>query len=278
MSTAGYFGPLVLWEGEEPVSADIIFVHGLNGNREQTWSAASTLWPRDLLPDDLPHARVITWGYNANVLRLSAPSSQNSIFGHVNSLLLDVERLRQTQEKQNRRIILVGHSLGGLVIKGAIIRSYELLSTGQDPEQGAIYAQIAGVIFLGTPHRGSGKTQYAHIIGNIFSTVKKVSQKIINVLEQDSDVLDVKWQYSLNDQGFHSTLENQRQSFTSVSKDIRLVCLYEELSTPPIGLVVPQHSAVIDGYNVRSASISGDHSSMCKFVNHDDNNYQRVLQ
>ncbi|KAL8749696.1 MAG: hypothetical protein Q9184_006707 [Pyrenodesmia sp. 2 TL-2023] len=260
-STAGHSGPLVLREGEEPVSADIVFVHGLNGDREQTWTAAFTLWPQDLLPDDLPHVRVITWGYDANVLRISAPFSQNSIFGHVNSLLLDIERLRQTQEEQNRPIVFVGHSLGGLVIKGAIIRSHELLRTEQDPEQGAIYERTAGVVFLGTPHRGSAETQHAHVVANIFSTFKKVNKRIINVLEQDSDVL-----------------ENQRQSFTSVSKDIRLVCLYEELSTPPIGLVVPQSSAVIEGFNVRSASITGDHSSMCKFVDQDDNNYQRVLQ
>lgn len=119
---ASHSGPLVLRKGEEPVSADIVFVHGLNGNREQTWTVASTFWPQDLLPNDLPHVRVIAWGYNANVLHISMPSSQNSIFGHVHSLLQDIERLRQTQEEQNRPIVFVGHSLGGLVIKGAIIR------------------------------------------------------------------------------------------------------------------------------------------------------------
>lgn len=45
----------------------IVVVHGLNGHRDKTWTAANGKhWPRDLLPNDIPNAQVFCWGYNAN--------------------------------------------------------------------------------------------------------------------------------------------------------------------------------------------------------------------
>lgn len=48
---------------------DIIAIHGLNGNAYSTWRHKNgTLWLRDLLPNDLPGARIFTYGYPAEVL------------------------------------------------------------------------------------------------------------------------------------------------------------------------------------------------------------------
>jgi hypothetical protein len=47
--------------------SSIVVVHGLNGHRDKTWTAANgTHWLRDLLPTDIPNARVFCWGYDAN--------------------------------------------------------------------------------------------------------------------------------------------------------------------------------------------------------------------
>jgi len=45
----------------------IIFIHGLNGTAQKTWtdSKTGTFWPQDLLPAALPHARVMTFGYDS---------------------------------------------------------------------------------------------------------------------------------------------------------------------------------------------------------------------
>ncbi|KAK3937091.1 hypothetical protein QBC46DRAFT_344910 [Diplogelasinospora grovesii] len=53
----------------ETAAADIVFVHGLTGDREITWTArgASEPWPKALLPAELPTARVLTFGYDAYV-------------------------------------------------------------------------------------------------------------------------------------------------------------------------------------------------------------------
>ncbi len=46
----------------------IIAVHGLAGGRISTWTDTKTgkMWLRDFLPSNIPEARIITFGYQAN--------------------------------------------------------------------------------------------------------------------------------------------------------------------------------------------------------------------
>lgn len=73
---------------------DLVFVHGLRGSRWKTWSSGDVFWPRDLLRDDVKSARVVTWGYDANVANAFTYASKESIFGHADTLLSDLARLR----------------------------------------------------------------------------------------------------------------------------------------------------------------------------------------
>jgi hypothetical protein len=50
----------------------IVAVHGLNPTNEtfhaeDTWKSGDKLWLRDFLPELLPRARVLLFGYNSNV-------------------------------------------------------------------------------------------------------------------------------------------------------------------------------------------------------------------
>ena len=86
---------------------------------------------------------------------------------------------------------------------------------------GRIYKHTRGVIFLGTPHRGSDKTGYADVITNIASAaLHKPNKKLVQVLRQDSEIL-----------------EAQRASFSAISKDIPLACIYETRPVAGIGIV-----------------------------------------
>jgi hypothetical protein len=60
---------------------DIVFVHGLTGNHKSTWTAleSGVFWPRDLLPESLPHCRILTFGYDSDWTNYSAFHGISSI-------------------------------------------------------------------------------------------------------------------------------------------------------------------------------------------------------
>lgn len=57
---AGDLGITILSQGEEPIEADIVFVHGRNGDSHATWTKDGKMWPRDFLNQRFPHARIMT--------------------------------------------------------------------------------------------------------------------------------------------------------------------------------------------------------------------------
>lgn len=75
--------------------SSLVFVHGLRGDKIDTWSKGSVCWPRDLLVHDIKNARIITWGYDSKVLNAVKAASQESIFSHSENLLGDLARLRK---------------------------------------------------------------------------------------------------------------------------------------------------------------------------------------
>lgn len=98
------------------------------------------------------------------------------------------------------------------MIKEALIRSSEYLNNQQDYNLGSIFKFTSGVIFYGTPHRGSEKTGLGQIVAKIAAlTLRQPNDKLLKNLEKDSDVL-----------------ERQRRSFASISKNLSVVCLWEE--------------------------------------------------
>ena len=91
----------------------------------------------------------------------------------------------------NRSLVFVGHSLGGLVIKQALIKSAEYNSNNRHLNLAEIYQATEGVIFLGTPHRGSDKAELADVIANAARVLwTRPNRQLITVLKQDSDTLE----------------------------------------------------------------------------------------
>jgi hypothetical protein len=111
----------------------IVAVHGLDGKRDKSWTAKNNVnWLRDLLPADIPQARIFSWGYEAKTHGTFSIKSQ-TIYDHARSLVSDLCRegrltevrkayvgiVHKLNDLQTRRrpIIFVAHSLGGLVVK-----------------------------------------------------------------------------------------------------------------------------------------------------------------
>lgn len=228
-------GPHVLYDGTGDSSSgvDIVFVHGLRGSAYRTWSKGDICWPRDLLRNDIPRARVITWGYDSDVARFFSYASRESIFGHSDTLLGDLARLRQDivcnihsvphdilTSFLTRPIIFVSHSLGGLVVKAALLKSDGYKNHNRHASQANVYASTSGVAFFGTPHRGSSKQGYGEILVGIAKLgMRQPNKSLLETLKKDSHIL-----------------EGQRDAWTTISNDMRVVCIREELPTA-IGMV-----------------------------------------
>jgi hypothetical protein len=77
--------------------SSIIFVHGLTGDREKTWTAknGTAPWPQTLLPSKVADARILTFGYDASVANWRGLVSKNRIGNHAMNLLTTVATYRE---------------------------------------------------------------------------------------------------------------------------------------------------------------------------------------
>ena len=83
--------------GKIPV--DIVFVHGPNGHRIKSWTDGESpdFWADRFLAEDIPQARVMTFGYvNDDFLRCQPKHvSRRNFDGHARDLLTDLTSLRK---------------------------------------------------------------------------------------------------------------------------------------------------------------------------------------
>ncbi|RDW63751.1 hypothetical protein BP6252_11296 [Coleophoma cylindrospora] len=147
-------------------------------NQEQTSTAilADVFWPEEYLVPDLPHARIWTYGYNADVIGgFFQANNQNSVSQHGRDLAIKLDREIDNEDP----IVFVVHSLGGIIVKDALHRSE------------TICKRTKLIIFLGTPHRGSAYAGWGQIASNLASLILQDSNKrLIQTLEVNGEVLD----------------------------------------------------------------------------------------
>lgn len=130
-----------------PGPFDIVFVHGLNGNWD-TWTHnpdnADEYWPRWVAEDSLCDTWVLE--YDA---ALSGWVDSAMPLPHQGSSVLDI--LDSEPKLKGRPLILVGHSMGGVVIKTAIVHARTTGNRRFLP----LANLVRGVVFIATPHQGS---------------------------------------------------------------------------------------------------------------------------
>lgn len=87
-----------------------MFIHGLTGDREKTWSYGDAQpWPALLLPTALPEARVLTFGYDAYVTDLGGVVSKNRVANHAMNLITSLATHRSKDNTVGKSTFCIFH-------------------------------------------------------------------------------------------------------------------------------------------------------------------------
>ncbi|KAI0806466.1 hypothetical protein GGR55DRAFT_207786 [Xylaria sp. FL0064] len=245
----------------EKRTVDILFIHGLGGTSLRTWCHGrdiDNLWPRLWLPheDGFSTARILTFGYNAH---FSSKKEQASlaIGDFANDLLFRMKYSENGSERLGQvPIIIVAHSMGGLVFKKAFIHG--LLND----EFRDIISMVKSVLFLATPHRGA----------DLAETLNKILTSSIFGHSPKDYVMELARR--------SPTIDELNESFRHHASKLHVFSFYETLSTAigPLSTMLLDKSTAVLGYpRETSQPLTANHHDVCKFRSREDANYLSIL-
>ncbi|KAK4031373.1 hypothetical protein C8A01DRAFT_21392, partial [Parachaetomium inaequale] len=227
---------------------DIIAVHGLDGHWRNTWTGEDgAIWLRDRLPDLLRQsdvvARIRSFGYDAATV---FSRSVGDLPTAGKSLLMRLRGFRKTPQEREAPIIFVCHSLGGLVVKEALVHAWNHSLQHQD-----ILDKVKGCLFLGVPHRGSGLADWGKVAPDVAKWVSlgfAGNSNFVRVLKESSK----DW-------------VRLSEAFVERADSLSIRSFYETEKYGNV-IVVDQSSAAMHIRNEVLFPLEGsNHRSICKF-------------
>lgn len=190
---------------------DIVFVHGLNPNgiethARQTWTDdGGVFWPDILLRQDLPSARVLLFAYNSSIL---SNASSAHVASHARTLCDRLMNRRREAQEIHRALLFVAHSLGGLLVKQALVEARI------DPLYKCLKASTCGLVFFATPHRGGEGAGVAKAAADICSAFTgQPRNKLLESLKSKSLITELssdQFRHQLDDFEVLSLIERRK--------------------------------------------------------------------
>ena len=219
------YGIQVLHDGGPKACVDIVFVHGLTGNAYRTWfhKEAGIHWPSELLGQDLPDTRIMSFGYDADIVNFWDPASNSRLSSHAENLVGDLVRERERTDTETRKVLFVAHSLGGLVTEYAISHSRH----AAEEHLHQVERCTAGIVFLGVPHCGADLASWGMFGTRMVDILRRANKDIVRVLNPGSEMLrEVQ-------KDFHNILRLRKHEGSEIS----ITCFFEELPVIAVGEV-----------------------------------------
>ncbi|ERF72769.1 hypothetical protein EPUS_09197 [Endocarpon pusillum Z07020] len=231
----------------ENANLDIVAIHGLNPinkafHAEATWTANNgKMWLQDFLPTRLPDARIFLFGYNSNVAIETSTAGVNE---QAENMLNRLSFERKNVPSQ-RPIIFIAHSLGGIIVKRALVEAK------LDDKYQSVREATFGLIFFATPHRGSDHAKLGDIAAKVARTILR------SPVNTYMDSLKKNSLFSKNLQG----------EFRHQYEDYSILSFYETLPVERLGIVVDKESATLglSGHRETAIAVEADHQTICKF-------------
>ncbi|KAF2476890.1 uncharacterized protein BDR25DRAFT_41992 [Lindgomyces ingoldianus] len=254
-------GLIELWPlrdrlAQEKINVDIVAIHGLNGNPFKTWTENGSFWLQDFLPSAVPNARIFTYGYNSAIAFSGSAARVDDYARYLLERLVAKRRNLSTYDR--RPIIFICHSLGGIVLKKALVLAHE-----RSERYHTISSDTFGVMFMGTPHRGSDLAFWGKLFGTIADvlTLGSVRTQLLQDLQPKS-----------------LCLGSICSQFVERGQSLRIFTIYERQKMKGLpNLVVDEHSALMNLPNEVAVPIEADHRGMCRFSNQKSEKYQMVF-
>ena len=243
-------------------------MHGLEENLTEAWKDPVTqiLWLRDLLPQDLPTARILSYGYHAVATSFYGQGSADRIQQHAQTLVAELQADRALEDCSARPIIFICHGLGGILVKKAL--AYSSTRTSKAVQHlYSIYISTYAILFFGTPHHGADTAAWLGLAGKrSFMTKLRHSDKSALLLSVEKDC---------------ETLQTITEHFNHLMKRFKIFFLWEELQTEigdRYGYVVEESSAAPIVDDTERAGIDADHIQMIRFSSQKSSSYRIIVE
>ncbi|KAH6970751.1 hypothetical protein BKA56DRAFT_559223 [Ilyonectria sp. MPI-CAGE-AT-0026] len=255
---------------------DIVSISGIGGHAFGSFKERGEdhMWLRDSLPFDLiwedtgrPMARSIIYGYESTVAKSDNIQNLEDLATSFHASMRALGRGAIA-----RPIILVAHSLGGLIVKQMLVA----LSLSKSVGDKKLLQRVYGIAFFGVPHHGMDISSLIPMVGDSPNRFLLESMNNIN-----SQILDTQRRQ------FHTALGQEGDS--------EIVCFYETLKSPtakkdqngdwkmtgPLSVLVTRASATHcraweDGPE-HICAVARTHSNMVKF-GPEDHEYDKVCE
>ncbi|KAK7420036.1 hypothetical protein QQX98_003043 [Neonectria punicea] len=248
----------------EHAEIDIVAVHGLGGEGFRSWITCEPKtkpksWLEELLANDIPNARIMTYGYisdGANYRYLV----RNVLYGRALDMVKELGAQRSRDDTARRPLFFIAHSLGGWIVKRALIISNEAI----DPQLKDIELSTCGVAFFGTlsPGRPSSPSPLANVIRRTTSgfendTRSSRSSRSSRSFSMQPQPGDIEW------------LENQMEAFKAITANLPRLSFHETMKSSDGFIVDKRHS--MQGSDGAQIGLKATHSDLVKFQGRDSN-------
>ncbi|KAF8507759.1 hypothetical protein BU17DRAFT_57183, partial [Hysterangium stoloniferum] len=243
----------------------IVAIHGLDGDREASFTADNgVLWLRDLLPEAVPSTRILTYGYDARTHGQNR--SQQSLYDISVDFVAKLSAIRFSTRTKDRPLIFIAHSVGGIVLKNALIHAISAHNRHL-PNHLEVGTATYGVIFMGTPHQGVDLLEWAQ---------SRFNGRSIESLQDDP---------LLRPLAFHSgVLQQQLTQYNPIASRLKTVFCYELYIR--VGLIGNKVSPfmsqsrrriVLGAVDAESIGVNKTHIGMVKFQSKEDGDYNNIV-
>ena len=242
-----FVGPQADSQPQADARLDVVFVHGLTGDRFSTWQAddQASFWP-GWLATDFTDINFYTAGYDSAVFAKVFVGGGPTIIDRA-TMLLDALMSRPVTAPA---VVLIAHSLGGLIVKQMLRRCHD----SADQNHKLFLAGVRGVVFLGTPHQGA---QAASSVSAVLSLFLSTSVKQLAYGESQLDDLN-EW--------FRNWAGNS---------DIVIRAYYETDKTKGV-TIVDKVTANPHVHGCDPIALPSDHIGMCKPASREAQLHQSV--